>query len=120
MQKIKLIAVLMAVTFATACYEALEPSMENVEVVLVAPVNNLVTTDSVHTFFWEEVERATEYELQIVSPRFDSIARFVMDTVVTKNQFTAELDKGVHEWRVRAMNNSTVSPFSAVRRLTIQ
>jgi len=110
---------MVALMFA-ACEEALERSLTNAEVQLVAPVNNLVTQDSVHTFFWEELEGATQFELQIVSPGFDSIARFVVDTTLTRNRFTMELDSGEHEWRVRARNNSTVSPYSAPRRLTVE
>ena len=103
-----------------SCEEVLERSLVDKEVVLQSPVNNLVTTDSLHNFSWAEMEGATEYQLQVVSPRFDSIVKVVIDTHLPELIFDEKLTKGVYQWRVRAKNNSTVSKYSEAWNLTIQ
>lgn len=103
-----------------SCEEVLERSLVDKKVELQAPVNNLVTTDSLHNFAWAEMEGATEYQLQVVSPRFDSITKVLIDTRLPELLYDEELPKGIYQWRVRAINNSTVSNYSDAWNLTIQ
>lgn len=105
---------------AGGCEEALERSLVDKKVVLLAPVNNLVTTDTIHNFYWDQMEGAIDYRLVIVSPRFDSIVRVVEDIELEEFIFDTELEKGSYEWRVQARNNSTVSQFSDTWKLEIQ
>src|SRR5687767_4603767 len=87
----------------SSCEEVLEKDLTNNKVVLEAPSNNVITNDSIHNFSWEEMEGAFEYQLQIVSPRFDSIAKLVADTTMTTVIFLdMTLQKGNYQWRVRA------------------
>lgn len=103
-----------------ACETALESELTTRRVRLQAPANNLVTTDSVHTFYWELLEGATRYQLQVVSPRFDSVARLGVDTIISRNQFSQTLRKGSYQWRVRAFNGGSSSAFSDTFSLIIQ
>jgi hypothetical protein len=119
MKKNKVYLFLLIAITAGACEEAMERSLINKQVQLLAPVDNLATIDSVQTFFWEGPEGTQRYRLQIVSPRFDSITRFIVDTPLAVNRFTIKLNRGTYEWRVRANNSSTATPFS-MRKLTIQ
>ncbi|WP_205511080.1 hypothetical protein [Longitalea arenae] len=107
-------------TGLNSCEEVLERSLVDKTVVLQAPVNNGVPADSAVSFYWEELEGATEYQLQVVAPRFDSLIKVVADTPVTGQLLVLELDRGVYQWRVRAKNNSTVSNYSEAWNLTIQ
>jgi hypothetical protein len=102
------------------CEEVLERSLEGKKVVLQAPANNLSTTDSAHLFYWDEMEGALEYQLQIVTPRFDSIVRLIEDSTMNGVTFDTELEPGTYQWRVRALNNSTRSDYSDAWNLTIQ
>lgn len=102
------------------CEEVLEPSLENQNVIALAPVDNLLSTNPSQTFYWEKMQGTTKYQLQVVSPAFDSIVQLISDTTVISNQFQLSLSKGVYQWRVRAENNSTQSGFSAKRTMTIQ
>src|SRR5690349_4304894 len=96
--------VLLGIAFAglNSCEEVLERSLVDKKVNLQAPVNNLTTTDTAHNFYWDEMEGATGYQLQIVSPRFDSIVKMLTDTPVTGNILHLSLNKGAYQWRVRA------------------
>ncbi|SES29587.1 hypothetical protein SAMN04488023_16011 [Pedobacter rhizosphaerae] len=86
--------------------------------VLVAPGNHLETSNYQQTFWWEKQEDALGYRLQIVSPKFDSISKFIIDTVVSQNKFVYTLDPGKYEWRVRAENGSSSTAFTS-RKFTV-
>lgn len=94
------------------CDEALEKDLSKEQVTLLAPVNNLVSGDSSQTFAWQSLEDANAYELQIVSPRFDSIVQFVADTTVKTTFFQFSLQPGSYQWRVRAQNAGSSSLYS--------
>lgn len=104
----------------TGCEEALEKTVEGKKVMLLAPTNNLVSTDTKQTFYWEPLDGAIKYQLQVVSPRFDSIVKLIADTPVIKNNLLLQLTPGVYQWRVRASSVSTVSDYSEMRKITIQ
>ncbi|WP_119791329.1 phage tail protein [Flavobacterium anhuiense] len=76
------------------------------EVVLTAPANNAVLSFSGITFSWENVESAEKYQLQIATPNFETPQQVVLDTIVTKNTFTQQLNIGKYEWRVKAINSA--------------
>ena len=107
---------------SSSCYEAVtEKVLTNEKITLLAPTNNLISTDSNATFYWNEVNGATKYQLQIVSPKFDSISKVYADTIITKNLFLFSLNKGKkYQWRVRAKNSSSETEFSTNFMLTIQ
>ena len=98
-----------------------EKSLTADTVILSAPVDNLNTSDSIPTFYWETLASATKYQLQIVSPIFDSIVKVYADTAIVQNLFPFALNKGKkYQWRVKAKNNSTESQYSQIRTITIQ
>jgi hypothetical protein len=121
--KIKYLLQVIIIPFViiSSCYEAItEKALTNEKVVLSAPVDNLITTDSITTFFWEPMDAATKYQLQIVSPKFDSILKVYADTIITKNLFPFSLNKGKKfQWRVKAKNSSSETEYSQKRTLTI-
>ena len=110
----------MVILPAAGCDEVLETDLSGEKVILLAPVNNLITSDTLHTFFWEKLDGATSYQLQIVSPRFDSIVRLIADTPVTVNTFTIDLNINTYQWKVRATNKGSSSDFSETWNLKIQ
>ena len=92
-----------------SCEEILEKPLDEKKVVLLAPRDHLVTTDSVQLFYWQEMEGALRYQLEIVSPDFNSIERLIEDTTISKLQFQKKLLPGKYQWRVKAKNESTIS-----------
>lgn len=96
----------------SSCNDFFEQDLTGKSVTLIAPSNGVVTDISVQTFWWEEMDGALEYELQVVTTGFDSIVQLVLDTTVTGTQFQQTLWPGQFQWRVRAVNGSTMSDFT--------
>ena len=114
------ISVSICAVLSAGCETALERPLEKEKVVLTAPADNITAPATEQTFYWEPVEGATAYQLQVVSPRFSEIRRFVMDTAILKNNFTATLDTGTYQWRVMGFNNSSSTDFSEINTLFIK
>ena len=52
-----------------------------------SPSDTLKTQSNLITFWWDEVDGAEKYNLQIVKPNFNSILQLIVDTNVTINKF---------------------------------
>lgn len=102
------------VLLSTGCKEFIEPSINKKKVTLLAPSNGTESTDYNQTFWWDEVENALNYRLQVVTPDFDNAAKLILDTIITKSKFNYTLDPGKYEWRVRAENGSSQTAYSKV------
>lgn len=106
--------------FTAACEDGATPELRNQQVKLLAPANNVTSMDSVQTFYWEELDDSLRYQLQVVSPGFDSIVRLEADTILQRNRLTLKLRRDTYQWRVRALNSVTASQFSDAFRLIIR
>jgi len=102
----------------SGCSEFIEPSLGGKTVHLLAPGDELESTTYKQLFWWERHEDALRYRIQIVSPKFDSVATFIMDSVVTTDKFEYTLDPGKYEWRVRPENGSSSGVYTT-RSFTI-
>jgi hypothetical protein len=116
----KKINLLLFIFIIISCEQAFENQLTNTKPRLLAPANNLITSDTLHTFYWETVPGAVEYQLQVVTPTFESIARLITDTIITHNKITLTLRKSDYQWRIKALNISTSSNYSDTFRLKIQ
>lgn len=96
----------------SSCKDFVEPSISGGKVTLEAPGNKYQSVSYTVNFWWDQVDDALTYRLQVVSPRFDSVSVLVMDTVVKKNTFTLVLTPGSYQWRVRAENGSSQTPYA--------
>jgi hypothetical protein len=70
-----------------------------------SPANNLVTTSNQVTFWWEPVDGAEKYKLQVVQPDFNSLTKILLDTSITSTKYTLTLQPGTYQWRIKATNN---------------
>lgn len=101
------------VLILTSCKEFIEPSVENRKVVLLAPSNGTETNDYTQIFWWEKVEDALSYRLQVVSSDFNHIQKLVLDTLIKgSTKFKSSLDPGKYEWRVKAQNGSSSTAYT--------
>jgi hypothetical protein len=96
-----------------SCKEFIEPSLGAKKVILLAPASGTETTEYAQTFWWEEVEDALSYRLQVVSPNFEHPAKLLLDTLIKTNKFSYSTDPGAYEWRIRAENGSSQTPYSS-------
>lgn len=81
---------------------------ETVPVILLPQVNDTVQNNPVH-FKWEEVEGATKYHLQIVSPSFNNIEEYAIDSIVSGTSIYISLDSNEYELMLTAMNEGYTS-----------
>lgn len=90
-----------------SCEEILlEEDISEDEVTLIAPADNAQFFSTGISFFWEELEDADQYHLQIARPNFQAPLQIVLDTVVSSNSFSFQLNIGEYEWRVKGINSS--------------
>lgn len=80
-------------------------NIKNDSVKILAPTNNLVTTSNPITFWWEALDGAEKYNVQIVKPNFLSVNTILTDTTITVLKFTRSLTPGTYQWRIKAINN---------------
>jgi hypothetical protein len=87
------------------CKTFFEPDISNNSIKLLSPTTGTETEIASQTFWWEKVDGASDYRLQIVSPSFDSTEVLILDTLVSTDKFIFVLYPSVLEWRVRAENS---------------
>lgn len=107
-----------SIIFMSGCTDIFEPSLDDAAVELITPISGVPYDQYAITFWWEEVDGASRYNVQIVRPSFDSLVVLVADTNVTGTKFIYTLAPGNYQWRVRAENAGSVGPYS-VRDLEI-
>ncbi|MDP2721464.1 MAG: hypothetical protein Q8O72_01800 [Bacteroidales bacterium] len=105
MKKEILYSVLFVMIIFTSCKDIIVMDISDEKVVLLSPYDHLESYSSTQTFWWEYVEDAEKYQLQVVSPDFVQTETLVLDTLITKDQFLYNLVPGKYQWRVRALNS---------------
>jgi len=69
-----------------------------------APANNAATTINLVTFWWEPLDGAEKYNLQIVKPDFSAVVQLIMDTNIAMTKFNYSLKPGSYQWRIKGIN----------------
>jgi hypothetical protein len=103
----------------SSCDAIIEPSISKKTVQPEAPVDQYQSTSYTINFWWDEVDHALSYHLQVVTPSFASPGSLVLDTVVKKNTFSFNCNPGNYQWRVLAENGSSQTPYTAPRNFTV-
>jgi hypothetical protein len=106
--------------FCWSCQEVFEADLASSKVVLSSPMNNEISSSTNQAFYWQQVASSNKYEIQVVSPNFDSIASVIYDTVVYNNIISLSLMPGRYEWRVMASNSTSTTSFSDAWNLTVE
>ena len=114
-RKIYFVAFLLWSSLAgSGCKDFIEPSLENRLVVINAPADGSESNKYQVGFWWEPVEDALSYRLQIVTPDFNAPVSLIRDTLIqggTRIEIT--LEPGKYQWRLRAENGSSVSKYAS-------
>jgi hypothetical protein len=103
----------------SSCKDLIEPDISGRQITAEAPGDKLQTANYGVTFWWDDVDDALQYRLQVVSPKFDSIPALVLDTIVKTTKFTMNLSPGNYQWHVRAENGSSKTAFSPAKSFTV-
>ena len=112
---IKLAALLMifsSLLTAVSCEDIFEEDITDNEIFLLAPAAGVtVRPDSILTFAWDFIEGASEYQIQVVEPSFESAGLLLLDSFTVSNKINFELPPGRYEWAVRGLNNGYSTAF---------
>lgn len=108
-----------AVIFLIACQkDILVKDISGKTVSVLAPADGLSTQNNSITFWWEELDGAEKYNIQIASPSFTALQQLIADTNVAGTKFIAVLQPGTYQWRIKGINNGGSSDY-LTRTLTI-
>lgn len=95
---------LISLVTLNSCKEIIAEDITNQTPVLIIPHLNDTVMQNPVQFKWEEMEGATKYRLQVVSPSFSVISDYILDTVVYGTSFSYALDSAQFELKLTAMN----------------
>lgn len=79
---------------------------------LMSPADKSTVIDKKVTFWWNLLNGAERYNLQIVSPTFANPTKLIYDQSLTSNSIALDLDAGNYEWRVKAINRISETGYS--------
>lgn len=114
------VCIVLAFSWAlSSCKEFIEPAIDKKKVTLNAPANQYQSTSYALSFWWDGVEDALSYRLQVVTPKFDSIGGLLIDTLIKSTKFSLTMEPGDYEWRVRAENGSSQTGYSTPGSFTV-
>lgn len=102
-----------------SCNEIIEPSLSKQQVSMEAPVDQYQSTSYTINFWWDAVDHALSYHLQVVSPTFAAPGGLLLDTVVHSYRFSYTLNPGNYQWRVMAENGSSQTGWSSARSFIV-
>lgn len=104
--------ILASLLTAVSCDDIFEEDITDDEIFLLAPAAGVtVKPDSITTFNWDFLAGATEYQIQVAEPSFDSAGLILLDSFTTDNKMNFTLSPGNYEWAVRGLNNGYSTAF---------
>ena len=91
--------------FVSSCTkDFIVKDIKNATLTINAPSDSAKTPVNTITFWWDELDGAEKYNLQIVKPNFSSITQLIVDTNITTNKFNHTFAPGTYQWRIKATN----------------
>lgn len=97
--------------YVTSCTDIVSTNLSRSFITILAPANNFVSQNYTQQFWWQEVEGADNYNLQIVKPSFAAGQQLIVDTTISGNRYSQTLQPGTYQWRVRAQNNTSNTDY---------
>jgi len=86
------------------CKDVFEQDITNKTITVIAPTEGAQSVVYKQLFWWEKLEGAAYYSIQIATPSFDNMTSILTDTIVTDTKFYKTLSPGQYQWRIRAEN----------------
>ncbi len=111
MKKNKIALLFILAAICCGCDEFLEKDLSGKSIQINAPINGVDISGTTVTFWWDKVDGAQEYQLQVVSPSFIQAQKLWADTIVADNKLMLSLVPGNFEWRIKATNGSSETDF---------
>lgn len=93
------------------CSDIFDENLSEKELVIEAPPDGYQSYTGVIVFWWEYLDEADFYDLQVVSPAFGQVEKLWLDTTIAENKFQFHFGPGEYEWRVKGLNNASATPW---------
>lgn len=118
------IALILIVIFSWGCHLVFEEDIDNKNMVIFIPSDNYISTESNLSFWWEEIEGADYYQINVYKINNGHVSGLLTDTNLSSNQFEWSFSPGDYEWSIQAFNsaytsNTTIRKFSIDSSLNI-
>lgn len=114
-----LVAALSAALLFSCEHDFIEDDLSGKLVSVIAPADNDTVQSASPLYWWNEIDGARTYRLQIVYPSFTAPQQLLYDTAVAGDRFYPSLVPGyTYHWRIRPENGSSRGDW-VTRRLTI-
>jgi|ERR1035437_3525948 hypothetical protein len=111
--KIKLSLILLLWSLISSCDDIFIKDISNTEITIECPKDGFTTSSTSEIlFWWDNLDGATRYDLQIVSPDFTNITQLNLDVSIDSCKYTLTLPSGNYQWRIRASNDAYVTQFT--------
>lgn len=108
-----------ALAFISCEHDFIEDDLTGKIVSIIAPADNDTVQSAAPLFWWNEIDGARSYRVQIVYPDFSAPQQLLYDTAVEGDRFFPALAPGsTYYWRIRPENGSSEGDW-IVRRLTV-
>ncbi|MCA6363625.1 MAG: hypothetical protein IM638_11360 [Bacteroidetes bacterium] len=115
----KLIGFLFIALLAGCTNDYIVGDLSGKRVTILAPADSTSANTTSPLFWWEEINDATGYRIQIVFPNFAAPQQLVYDTLVSGDRFNPVLQAGrSYTWRIRPENGATTGDW-VTRQLRI-
>lgn len=101
------------------CRAVMEKDIEDGIVQLNSPSDGLRSGVFYQKFYWEKMDGASAYRIQISAGNFTDSMNLVTDSTTKATQYSTSLSKGTYQWRVAGVNNGYTSQFCPYRTLII-
>lgn len=99
-------------SFFYSCDVVFEKDISNNSVELISPSQKARLQDSIVNFYWNSVEDARKYRIQIANPNFYNAKSVLIDTILEKTSFQQVLKNGTYQWRAYAFNSEYQTDFT--------
>ena len=111
--------ILLLTSLLISCNEIVEEDISGKTVSITSPSDGFSSNSNQIVFWWNELEGADWYHLQIVKPSFSNVQTVVADTNVSGENFTGYFSFGSYQWRIRP-ENSAYSGDYITRSFTVE
>lgn len=109
--KISITTILLLVVITACKKDFIVEDISKKTLTVNAPSPDLETDINTITFWWDPLDGAEAYNLQIVKPSFSKAVKLMLDTNLTATKFNFTFTPGVYQWRIKATNAGHSTAF---------
>ena len=106
-----IIFIIVSLAFAS-CDDIFLNDITGKSVNVICPSDSATFSSASHVlFWWEALDGADYYELQIVRPGFGNITELKLDKTLDSLKYTISLPAGTYQWRIKGINSGYESKY---------